>query len=108
MMSDEEMLGIAGGKYPAKKRKKHGELGDLYALMRKGLPDFVDDRGKLDVKALAESLGLSYQAVYKWFERDSINPSRVNQVIKLSESSKVSPADSVVLVRDDFWPFVGR
>lgn len=112
MTNEDDMLGIAPGKYPAKKKKKNvrreSSMGGLYDLLKRGLPDYVDD-GKLLVKPLAERLGISYQAMYKWFERNTISPARIDDVVSLSnESAEKMYSEFVPLCRDDFWPFMGR
>lgn len=90
-------------------------LGGLHELLIRGLPDFVED-GVLNVKSkLAPRIGISYQAVYKWFDRDRISPKRVETLVYLSENSKKKPATMVVdgkkepwapLKKEDFWKFM--
>lgn len=61
------------------------DLGPLYALLLRGLPDWTDEWGRLRTHDLAKYLGISYQALYKSFERERIAPKRVKALIRLSE-----------------------
>ncbi|RID91840.1 hypothetical protein D2N39_11420 [Gemmobacter lutimaris] len=107
--SDEDLLGIAGGKYPAQRKatRNSGDLGQLHALLRRGLPDFTHD-GIFEAKRFARTIGVSYQAIYKWFDRERISPNRVARIIELSEETTEWPEGFVPLKRDDFWPFMGN
>lgn len=121
----------ASGKYPAKPKnlrvhakpetgpKTHPSLGKLHDLLTYGLPEFVNE-GVLDVRRLAAALddGISYQAVYKWFERNRIAPRRATQICQMSRATepRFRPATRFVngeevswrpLCRDDFWEFMG-
>lgn len=61
---------------------------ELYKVLMEGLPEFQSPRRKdvLDCYKLAETLGISYQAIYKWFERGAVPPKRVNTLIGLPGS----------------------
>lgn len=110
-------LGFDLDKYPKPKRRKavqQKDLGKLHALLLRGLPDFVDEDGLLDVRKLSTKVGISYQAIYKWFEREQIGAKRINRIVELSQSTKKRPKPTVVngkkvswspLQRDDFWEF---
>ena len=116
MNDDDDLLGIAGGKYPAKSAKStrakvNPKDTELYALLKMGLPDFVKD-GVLQVQTLAKTIGISYQAAYKWFERGTVSPQRITALCDLSESTKAKPFGTKEkpwkpLSRNDFWPFMG-
>ncbi len=62
------------------------DLGPLHALVARGLPDWIDSQGRLRTHDLAKYLGISYQALYKSFERKRIAPKRVKALILLSEN----------------------
>lgn len=84
-------------------------LGGLHKLLTRGLPDLVDDQGILDVKRLSDHLGISFQAVYKFFEKDRIPTKRIATVLALSKSQKKKvPVGFKPLVRDDFWEFISK
>ena len=73
------------------------DLGPLHALLLKGLPDWVDQNGLLRTYDLAKYLGISYQALYKIFDRNKIAPKRVKALVHLSEGA---------LTLDDFAEFM--
>lgn len=72
-------------------------LGPLHALILKGLPDWVDEKGFLRTYDLATYLGISYQALYKIFERKKISPKRVKALVVLSSGK---------MTLDDFAEFM--
>jgi hypothetical protein len=76
------------------------DLGPLHALLTRGLPSFVDVTGTLRTPDLAKYLGISYQALYKSFERNRIAPKRAKAIILLSKQGP-SP-----LCYDDFVEFM--
>lgn len=84
---------------------KNEGLGPLHTMLRKGLPDYEVD-GVFDVKTFAHGLNRSYQAVYRWFTKDSFPPKLIDTVIGMSNASKRKPEGFKPLVRDDFWPFI--
>lgn len=92
---------------PKKPKARTEYLGKLHILLTKGLPDMVDEQGILDTRALAKYLGISYQALYKWFEREQIPPKRIGGILVLSKKQKKHEGFSP-LVRDDFWEFMSR
>lgn len=115
---DRDLLGINDNKYPARRARKQKDLGPLHDLLTRGLPEYVDEGGMLDVKRLAIDLSVSYQSVYHIFTRGSISKKRINQVLELSKRTKPAnrPETMVVsgrevlwspLVLDDFWAFIG-
>lgn len=61
------------------------DLGPLHALIKSGLPNWVDNTGFLRTYDLAEYLGISYQALYKIFDRNKIAPKRVKALVLLSD-----------------------
>lgn len=87
------------------------DLGKLHALVSAGLPDFWNRDNLLDVRKLADEIDVSFQAIYSWFERESISAKRVDQVIYLSQKTSRAnrpKAPWKPLCRDDFWEFLGR
>ena len=99
--TDEEILGIDTSNYPARGRRGEN-LGKLHSLLQKGFPDHRNADGTFAAKRLAKDLGVSYQAVYKWFERERIAPKRIVKIVELSKKQvKANPA-SDALVFDDF------
>lgn len=86
-------------------RNASTDLGNLHDLLMRGLPDYNGDRG-FDVRRLAADLNVSYQAVYKWFARESIAPSRIVQIVEMSEQSLNGDDNFTPLSRDDFWKFM--
>lgn len=97
--------------------RKVKDLGPLHELLKRGLPEFVDDDGVLDVAAVAERMGISKTAVYYFFSRKSISKKRIAMVLELSKKTKPRkrPATMIVngkqvpwsaLTLDDFWPFM--
>lgn len=95
---------------PARKSKpiptRTEYLGDLHVMLTKGLPDLVDDQGVLNVKRLSERLGISFQAVYKFFKNDKIPAKRIPMIIALSKAQKTGGKDFKPLVRDDLLRFL--
>jgi hypothetical protein len=83
-------------------------LGPLHVLLTKGLPDLVDEGGVLDTRKLAVLVGISYQALYKWFERNQVPSKRIGILINLSKKQKKVKEGFSPLVRDDFWEFLAR
>lgn len=81
------------------------DLGQLHDMLFTGLPDYRGKRG-FNARKLAKDMQVSYQAIYKWFERETIPANRVQRVIELSESSQHRPDDFVPLARDKFWKFL--
>lgn len=82
-------------KYPAKRqkarknRKNPNDLGKLHALLTRALPEFVED-GVLDVRRLATQIGdgISYQAVYAWFERERLHYRRAQELCQMSRATE--------------------
>lgn len=110
---DLEKLVFDDESYPRKRRKarQNKDLGRLNELLTRGLPTYCDADGVLDVKGnLAQALGVSYQAVYGMFKRESISRKRVEQVVHLSEQTRAAdrPGGWLPLNRDDFWEFLAR
>lgn len=67
--------------------KKPRNLGKIHALLVQRMPEWVDDQGFLRTYDLAAYLGISYQALYKIFERDRIAPKRAKALILLSRGN---------------------
>lgn len=97
--------------------RKTKDLGPLHDLLKRGLPEYVDEDGVLNVSRIAEQLGISKTAVYHFFSRKSISKKRIAAVCYLSKKTKPAhrPETMVVngkevpwapLVLDDFWPFI--
>ena len=93
---------------PKRKRaRKARDLGQLHALLIRGLPDWVDEDGLLRVYDLAKYIGISYQAAYAFLARERVPPKRINALIYLSERSKNGGDDFVPLTHSDFAEFLG-
>lgn len=91
------------------KTRRTEYLGGLHKLLTRGIPDLVDAAGVLDTRVLAKEVGVSYQAVYKWFERNQVPSKRIKTLIRLSKSTKKKPrTDWTPITRDDFWEFLSR
>lgn len=69
------------------------DLGPLHALIKDKLPMWVDDAGFLRTYELATYLGISYQALYKIFERNKISPKRAKALVHLSQDNKLTLQD---------------
>ncbi len=101
-------------KRPARKPLGPNDLGPLHALLMRGLPDYIDPNNILDVRKLAKAVGISYQALYKWFESGHVSAKRLNTIIYLSEHSVKIPLPNAgeqpwkPLTREDFWDFLSR
>lgn len=115
---DIEMLGFDTDKYPKPKRRRveRREHGRLHSLLKEGLPDFVED-DLFDVRSLARKVGVSFQAMYKWFDNELIPAKRIEMMIYLSENTRKRPRPKLVdgkkvswspLRREDFWEFLSR
>lgn len=89
-------------------KKRVEYLGKLHELLSKGLPDLIDQNGILDVKKLAGHLGISFQAVYKFFKNDQIPTKRIPTILALSKTQKKGGENFKPLVRDDFWEFLSK
>ena len=79
------------GKYPKKRARKARNLGKLHALLIRGLPDWVDEEGVLRTYDLARYLAISYQALYKIYERDKLSGKRLKALVHLSEQTVNRP-----------------
>lgn len=90
-----------------KQPRKVKDLGKLNNLLIRGLPDWLDDDGILRTYDLAKYLGVSYQAAYKWFDRNRIPPKRIPSLVKLSAESKARPEGFEPLNTEDFLGFLG-
>ena len=90
-----------------KQPRKVKDLGSLNKLLIRGLPDWLDADGVLLTYDLAKHLNVSYQAAYKWFERNRIPPKRIPALVKLSAESKSRPEGFEPLSADDFMGFLG-
>ena len=114
----DDEFGLDTEHYPKKRRGKPArakDLGPLHKLLTRGLPDFIDENGVLDVRKLAIPVGISFQALYKWFENNQVSAKRLETILHLSANTKKVPAPAsnggvewVPLVRDDFWEFLSR
>lgn len=94
-------------------------LGELHALMKRGLPEYIDKNGFLDARKLAIEMQITYQALYAIFRRGTIQRRRIETACFLSEKTKKKNRPAVMtdkdgkevpwrpLVLDDFWPFMG-
>lgn len=97
---------LLGAQTPIGKRaRKVRDLGPLHALLIRGLPDWVEADGMLRTYDLSRHLGITYQALYKIFERDRIAPKRITAIIRLSEATK-SSGEFTPLTYQDFLDFL--
>ena len=99
-------------------KQVRGEIGPLRKLLTRGLPEYCVD-GVLDVNRLSDTLGISYQAMYKWFDRDMISVKRITEICALSKATKPANRPDMMVIDDedvrwtplepnDFWAFMGR
>ena len=99
-------------------KQVRGEIGPLRKLLTRGLPEYCVD-GVLDVNRLSDTLGISYQAMYKWFDRDMISVKRITEICALSKATREVNRPAAMVVDDrlvswsplepnDFWAFMGR
>jgi hypothetical protein len=49
-----------------------------------GLPDFTNDRGKLNVRKLAVELKVTWQAVYKWLDANELPARQVKPILEIA------------------------
>ena len=66
-------------------RRPRGQLGDLYKLLEKSFPTYLDRDGHLDLTMLGSDLGIRKQAIYKWTQKDKVPAKRVSDLIELSD-----------------------
>lgn len=116
--NDLDDLGLDTDRYPKPKRKKPAppaELGKLHAILVEGLPDYLDENGGLNVRKVSAKIGISFQAMYKWFDREQISAKRIKAIVQLSENTQNRPKPKLVngkkvswqpLQHDDFWEFM--
>lgn len=90
-----------------KQPRKVKDLGSLNKLLIRGLPDWLDADGVLLTYDLAQHLNISYQALYKIYERNRIPPKRIPALVKLSAESKARPEGFEPLTAADFMEFLG-
>lgn len=90
----------------SKRPKKVRHLGALHDLMKRGLPDYVDEKGELSVRDLAMDMSVSYQAVYLMFKRNSISKKRIATLCWLSNRTNPRPKAWAPLDLEDFRPFI--
>lgn len=90
-----------------KQPRKAKDLGKLNTLLIRGLPDWLDEDGILRTYDLAKYLGVSYQAAYKWWDRNRIPPKRIPALVKLSAESKNRAEGFQPLTTDEFLEFLG-
>lgn len=65
-------------------RKLH-ELGPLHDLLLKCAPP--DSKNEKSIPILADALGLSSMAIYKWISDSSVPSKRVNKLVNLSKGA---------------------
>lgn len=71
------------------------DLGELQRLLLKCCPP--DENNIRSIPVLAEAMGMSAYAIYRWLERESVPPSRVKTLVELSDGD---------VTQDDFLKFV--
>ena len=93
-------------RYPAKKARKSKHLGQLNSLLIRGLPDWVNEEGVLRTYDLAETLNVSYQAAYKWWDRNRLPARRIAALVRLSNETTNRPEGFQPLTFEDFAEFI--
>lgn len=88
-------------KHTTKGRSRPGSLGALYDVLDEAFPGYRTQLGHLSVRQLAIELGVSTQAVYKWFDKESLARNKVKPLIDLSKKH-----DGKDLTIEDLAPFV--
>lgn len=75
------------------------EESPLYKTLYAGLPKHqsAHRQNVLDVRKVATDLKISFQAIYRWFERGRVPPHQVKHLMNLPGST---------LTKDDLIPFV--
>jgi hypothetical protein len=66
--------------------KEHSAKTRLYHLLYTALPDFRTPNQFLDVRKLAEEIGISHEGVYLWLRADRLPPKRVKALVELSRN----------------------
>lgn len=88
-------------------KSRYAKAETLLDLLKLGLPDYYQaDEDFFESPRLARDLDISFQAVYKWFTRNSVSTARAKELITKSEETVHRPEDFTPLCRDDFWPFM--
>lgn len=85
--------------------RRHGEFGDLYALVYDRFPRHRGDRGVLDVPRLAGEFKITTESVYGWFRTDKLPARRVDALVKIN-SDQWREGDPPKLTKSDLIPFV--
>lgn len=66
-------------------RSRPGSLGKLYDLLDAHFPAHRTRLGQLNIRVLSKELGLSTQAMYRWFSSDRLPARKLAVLIELSE-----------------------
>lgn len=74
---------------------RYKQLGGLQDLLLKACPP--DARGKRSIPAVAKSLKISHQYVYRWIEEKSIPPKYVKTLVENAKGA---------VTIEEFHPFV--
>ena len=76
-----------------------GHRSQLYRTLYLKLPNHRGDRHRMRLsgKKIADDLNVSYQTVYKWFDKDKLPAKHVKGLIAL-DGSKLSPEDLLEFV----------
>lgn len=82
-----------------------GNLGRLHQLPTRGLPDWCEADGRLNVQALAAELKMSDKALYAQFKRTRVSAKRINAFIALSKATALQK-DFAPLTHSDFAEFL--
>lgn len=88
-------------------RKKDITDGELYKLLDKLFAGYRTARdGVLDVRRIAEDLGISAEGVYKWLRADKLPLAQARRIMDIVNAEDGSIEDFPYTVTiDDFLPF---
>lgn len=106
MANPSDEFGLDDEVYPAKPKKK-AKKETLEEVLFRGLPHYRKEWKNeliLDCYKIAADLDVSYQAFYKWLERNKFPGKRANQVIELSQ--KHVARGFVALTKNELWDFI--
>ena len=68
----------------ASSRRDQWVESPLYLFLNDIFPTYRTVLGKFDVLRLAKELGLSHEAVYKWFRKGTLSPQNANAILDLA------------------------
>ena len=68
-----------------KKRSRPGSLGALFDVIDEAFPTYRTRLGQLDIRNLSIAIGISHQAMYRWFNNDRLPARNMKTLISLSK-----------------------